>query len=235
MINKQETKHCPNLLSTTLTEAKRQAVFTGPRLMSHLNEQQLQSYCGLYEKLTELNASHKDNKLDLSGYETAYVYALLHSNFAVRHRAQQTLRRICRACSASASTKLVLSFLTRSLELALQAYGKADESTSPATTTAAAETAPTEVWPSGKAMCEAMITFSSIASTNDDSDKELVGTKGLLLLCNLKLAKEHDSNLYEKCLTRLLLLPNNKNNTSLTSMVNFFCNFSLVVYYRSRQ
>jgi hypothetical protein len=221
---KIETKYCPSLLATTLTEAKRQAVFTSAKLMSSLNEQQLQSFCALYEKLTELNASHKDNKLELAGYETAYVYALLHANYAVRQRAQQTLRRICRVSSASSSAKLVLSFLTRSFEQALQLYSKTEETPSAATATTT-EAPLAEIWPSGKAMCEAMITFSSVASTFEDSDKETVGTRGLLLLCNLRLAKEHDANLYEKCLTRLLLLPTSQNkrtHTSVTSKKYFY-------------
>lgn len=182
----------------TKITGEKSAVFSSEKFLLSLNESSLIDYCHLFEKLIELDVSHKDGRLNLSSYQTGYIYPLLHVNYKVRHQAQLVLRRLFKWIPA----RLLVSFLSDSFEQGLQTFSNALQATESSTNGGK--------WPSSKAVCEALLTFSSTPNLRQD-EIETIATKSLLL-CNLAEAREWDKNLYEKCLSKLL--NENKNNTN---------------------
>ena len=161
-------------------QQQQQHFLTSEKFLHSLDEQGLQDFCSLFEKLVELD---KSKQLELKHWQTGYVFALLHSNYNVRRHAQTVLKRLFKW----SSIQLVLSFLSEAYENALAAFRDDKEAE----------------WPSGKGMCEAMLTFASVPSLSSIQDLELIAAR-CLFLCNLPRAKLCDPNVYEKFLTRLL-------------------------------
>jgi hypothetical protein len=180
-------------------DSKKQT-FTNEKFLYSLSEQGLQDFCLLFEKLVEISSNHS-SKYDLTNFQDGFLFALLNPNYSVRKTAQTVLKRLFKWISNS-NNRLIHSFLNlfeSSMHLFSAELNPKVGALEKSDLTGGTDTAK---WPSNKGVCEALLTLST-SNVENRSDLDQISSK-LVLLCNLKQAKEFDMNLYEKCLTKIL-------------------------------